>query len=207
MMAIGSGLVARTTDRHLAALRSSLGEAMAPPVDGPADALGDALAGELMDIAYLYSHGVYDRVVEGALPSTHLLFGGERIGPLDISKWARSNRWPDPHWASRKPLVVINGCHTAELTSATLANFVGAFVGRAGASGMIGTEVGIDQRLAGPIMERFLSRFVAGTSVGAALRATRWDLLSLGNVMGLAYTPYCLSGLKIRATDDPRQTR
>ena len=88
------------------------------------------------------------------------------------------------------------------MTSSTLAPFADAFVGKAGASGMVGTEVALDQGVASLFMERFLTGFVAGASAGEALRAARWDLVRRGNVMGLAYTAYCLSNLRIRATEE-----
>ena len=67
---------------------------------------------------------------------------------------------------------------------------------------MIGTEVALEQGLASYFMEHFLGRFVGGATVGHALRDARWHLLGRGNVMGLAYTPYCLSSLRIRANEE-----
>jgi hypothetical protein len=197
LVAVGSDLDDDLTARHLDALRRGLGDATAgPPIDSK-DALGAALAAERMDVAYLYCHCGYLRLSERAAPSVYLPFGGKRIGPLTIDAWAAG--WPRPHWPTRKPLVVLNGCHTVDTTSSTLVSFVKAFIGTAGAAGMIGTEVTLEQGLAGRFMEHFLERFVRGATVGEAMREARWRLLALGNVMGLAYTPYCLSNLRIRA--------
>jgi len=201
LVATGSGLAEKITVRHLTALQSVLGDAVTSPRVGSDQALADLLADERMDVAYLYCHGAYQQVSARAAPTVYLLYGGEKVGPLDINKWAEA-RWPDPHWPSRKPLVVLNGCHTAEATSGTLATFVSAFVGDAGAAGMIGTEVALEQGLASIFMEYFLTRFIGGTGVGNALRDARWHLLGVGNVMGLAYTPYCLSSLRIRANEE-----
>jgi hypothetical protein len=76
-------------------------------------------------------------------------------------------------------------------------NFVSTFVG-ARASGVIGTEISIDQRVASPAMSSFLELFERGESAGHALRSMRWKLLMLGNVMGLSYTPYCSASLRLR---------
>jgi hypothetical protein len=113
--------------------------------------------------------------------------------------WA-SALWSNPHWPTRKPLIVLNGCHTVEASSATLSSFVDAFVRDAGAAGVLGSEVAVEQGLASLILETFLRRFAAGATVGQALHEVRWDLFRRGNVMGLAYTAYCLSGLRIRPT-------
>jgi hypothetical protein len=43
----------------------------------------------------------------------------------------------------------------------------------------------------------FLKRFRSGTPVGQALREQRFELLERRNLLGLAYTPYCLSALHI----------
>jgi uncharacterized membrane protein YeaQ/YmgE (transglycosylase-associated protein family) len=102
-------------------------------------------------------------------------------------------------------LVVLNGCHTTELTTATLANFVDAFVNRAGVAGVIGTEVTVEQGMAGWIVEMLLQLLVEGASVGQALRQARWQMMSRGNTMGLAYTPYCVAGLRIRTTRNPTE--
>jgi hypothetical protein len=47
-------------------------------------------------------------------------------------------------------------------------------------------------------MSRFCQLLVSGASVGAALRTLRWEMLGRGNVMGLAYTLYCVAALRLR---------
>ncbi|MFF0009807.1 hypothetical protein ACFYQT_41225 [Streptomyces tibetensis] len=56
----------------------------------------------------------------------------------------------------------------------------------------------IEQGLAGWAMEELRARLLDGASIGEALHGTRWAMLRRGNVMGLAYTPYCLSNLTLR---------
>jgi hypothetical protein len=45
-------------------------------------------------------------------------------------------------------------------------------------------------------MEVFLS-VLRDRPVGEALRSTRWEMFRGGNLIGLAYTPYCLAGLTV----------
>jgi hypothetical protein len=62
---------------------------------------------------------------------------------------------------------------------------------------VIGTEITVDQPVAAHAMELFLDA-VRTHPVGEALRAMRWAMIALGNVMGLAYTPHCLATLVLR---------
>ena len=160
--------------------------------------LAELMAEQTTDIHYLYCHGGY-REFLATRPQPVLCFGDSVLDPLDVANWRRDQGlWPRPHWPSRKPLVVMNGCHTAEMTTATLANFVDAFTNRAGAAGVVGTEISIEQGMAGAAMSRFCQLLVSGASVGAALRTLRWEMLGRGNVMGLAYTLYCVAALRLR---------
>ncbi len=84
------------------------------------------------------------------------------------------------------------------MTTATLANFVDAFGNRAGAAGVIGTEVTIEQGMAGWATGLLLQRLTNGASAGQALRDMRWTMLARGNVMGLAYTLYAVADLRLR---------
>jgi hypothetical protein len=187
------------TDRHLAVLDSALppGTVHRSIIETPRD-LAAVLAPETMDIAYLYCHGGYHKLADNALPSPVLRFGASMLDPVTVANWRRDGAWPRPHWPSRKPLIVLNGCHTAELTTATLSSFVDAFANRAGAAGVIGTEITIEQGMAGWAVEQLLLLLVDGASAGQALRALRWQMINRGNVLGLAYTLYCVAGLRLR---------
>jgi CHAT domain len=109
-------------------------------------------------------------------------------------------------WSARRPLVFINGCHSANLTPGQMVSFVTAFTG-AGASGVIGTEVSVTLPIAIEFAERVLERInqpaVPGATqrvpIGEAIRQVRWDLANKGNLLGLAYTPYCLANLQLVA--------
>lgn len=197
LFAAGTGLDPDITARHVTTLRTDFGEALRDVEIRSKDALASALDEERLDVAYLYCHCDNQYLTPQSSPSQLLRFGDARIGPLDVTMWARTS-WRNPHWPTRKPLVVLNGCHTVEKTTATLSSFVDAFVQDAGAAGVLGSEVAMEQGLASVALETFLRRFAGGATVGEALREVRWDLFRRGNVMGLAYTAYCLSGLRIR---------
>jgi hypothetical protein len=158
--------------------------------------LARALDPPLSDVVYLYCHSGYERRGAGAA-DRYLTFGDFLIEAMTINLWAMT-LWSDPHWPQRHPLVVLNGCHTTEATSGTLNTFVTAFTRWAGASGVLGTEVTLEQGLASWAGEEILAALVQGATVGEAVRRMRWHMFRRGNVMGFAYTPYCLASLALR---------
>jgi hypothetical protein len=197
-LAADSSLDRRLTARHVDLLRRRLTE----PVFGELpvateDELARALGPPTADIVYLYCHSGYEQRGSGAA-DRYLNFGDYFIEAQNVNLWGLTV-WPDPHWPLRHPLVVLNGCHTTESTSGTLNSFVTAFTRWAGASGVLGTEVTLEQGLAAWAAEEFLTAMAAGDTVGDALRRTRWTMLRRGNVMGFAYTAYCLANLALRA--------
>lgn len=154
-----------------------------------------ALKGQI-EIVYFYCHG--GRVRTESDQQTPFLEVGknERFRPTDIAAWQRAD-WPEDHWEDTSPLVVINGCHTTELTPELLVNFVDAFT-NAYAAGVIGTEITLDQSVASEAALQFFSHFQKnGMNVGQALRYMRTNFLMKGNLLGLAYTPYCSADLHI----------
>jgi hypothetical protein len=202
-MAIDPGLDPKLTERHTKALQQMLPDEFTSRMISSPGELADALAGETMDIAYLYCHGAYlDEGGSREVPSTVLKFGDTFVSPTDISNWRRSGGpWPRPHWPNRKPLVLLNGCHTTEFTTATLGNFVNAFVDRAGAAGVIGTEIAIDQGVAGWAAQQLLQMLHVGAlTVGESVRYVRWTLLNKGNTIGLAFTLHAIAQLQLRPT-------
>jgi hypothetical protein len=202
LAAVGKSLKAQLTERHLHRLRDELHDRVIQPPLLTEEELVAALGPEVMDIVYFYCHCGYEKRSDKAAADRYLELGGYAIEPLDVNMWARTT-WPYPHWPRRRPLVVLNGCHTTERSSGTLNSFVPAFAQWGGASGVVGTEITLEQGVASWAMEEVLVRLVQGQSIGAALRQTRWAMLSRGNLMGLAYTPYCLANLVLRppATD------
>lgn len=100
-------------------------------------------------------------------------------------------------WKENRPLVFINGCHTAALEPEKAFNFVGAFVKTAYASGVIGTEITIFEHLGRAFAEEFIERFLAGDPLGQAVRGARLALLKQGNPLGLVYLPFALADLRL----------
>ncbi|MDP9024785.1 MAG: CHAT domain-containing protein, partial [Candidatus Eremiobacteraeota bacterium] len=120
----------------------------------------------------------------------------ERIYPSILQDWAR-RRSNVPPALQNAPLVMINGCHTAELTADDLVNFVQSYAGM-GASGVIGTEVSVPVDFAAAFGFAFLEKLTKGKlPVGQAMYDTRWDFARRGNLLGLIYTPYCFADLGV----------
>ncbi|WP_234467527.1 CHAT domain-containing protein [Streptomyces sp. MBT62] len=199
LAAMGASLNQQLTTAHVERLRDGPPACRLerPPISTERE-LVTALGPEDMDVVYFYCHCGYERRSELAAVDRYLDFGDYSIKPIDVKRWARGRAWEDPHWSRRSPLVVLNGCHTTEVNSGTLNDFVGAFTQWAGASGVVGTEVIVEQGLAGWVMEQLLTHLLTGASVASALRSTRWAMLHRGNVMGLAYTAHCLANLTLR---------
>jgi hypothetical protein len=148
------------------------------------------------DLLYFLCHG--RRVSHGGTgePGLALDLGrGGRITAQDVTGWTALA--PRIQWRVRRPLVVLNGCHTGERLPETLTDFASAFVESTGAAGVLATEVTMERRLACSIMDIFVAAWGDGQGVGAALRHMRWELLRRGNVMGLAYSPYCDADLRL----------
>jgi hypothetical protein len=135
-------------------------------------------------LVYFYCHGGRDR------SRTFLGIGRqERLLAADLTAW-------ELDWADLHPLVFINGCHTADLTPDDLLTFNRAFAW-AKAAGVIGTEIDVPEALARHFAKGFVPAFAGGTRVGEALRDQRLSLLERCNLLGLAYTAYCSSDLRL----------
>jgi hypothetical protein len=151
-----------------------------------------ALADHDLELVEFYCHGRAD-------PERVWLEVGrdEQIHPEQITTWTVVD-WapPEEHWRATTPLVLLNGCHTAELTPQSPVSFVDCFAA-ANAGGVIGTEITLDQRLANEAGQLLLSHFASGVGVGEAVRRMRCDLLNKGNLAGLAYTAYCSADLRL----------
>lgn len=143
-----------------------------------------ALRSEAPHVVYFYVHGGRT----GRVP--WLGIGrSDKMQPTDLR--AMHVRWQSPH-----PLVIINGCHTVNLEPEALLDFVRAFAS-ARAAGVIGTEITLVEPLATWFAERFLTLFLGGMGVGAAMRAVRLELLARYNALGLVYTPYAYATLHL----------
>ena len=161
--------------------------------------LEDALAADSSDIVYFYCHGKRRPFGRQTWKPVLEIGQGEEIVPEDLAAWAAS--WPAEHWEDPRPLVILNGCHTSELTPEMLVDWITMFE-EVRAAGSIGTEVALTQSVATEAMQRFLTGFANGKSAAASMRTMRWNLLGRGNVMGLAYTLYAYGGLTMRLHQD-----
>ncbi len=195
VMGLSLQLDSRLTQQHVDAIKGRLPRFHVYDYDS-LDQIKAALA-DSIEVVYFYCHGRREILpgTDQAIP--YLELGrGERFQPQDITAW-RAADWPPQHWRESSPLVFINGCHTAELTPELLVNFVDKFIA-AYASGVIGTEIALEQGVASEAAEQFFGPFQGGEmSVGQALHQMRLHLLSKGNLLGLAYTPYCSTDLKL----------
>ncbi|MGH3165160.1 MAG: hypothetical protein ACRDN0_04590, partial [Trebonia sp.] len=192
------------TSRHRRRLEQRLPErCVTQPLIRTKDELAQALAHDDMDVVYLYCHAGYERRSAHGVLETFLRLGDYEVRPDDVTTWASTTRvWPPAHWSSRHPLVILNGCHTAEREYGALNGFVPAFTDWASASGVVGTEASLHEDTAAWAMELMLAALARGSSVGGAIREVRWAMLRRGNVMGFAYTPYCLAGLTLRPSHE-----
>ncbi|MEA3143479.1 MAG: elongation factor Tu [Thermoplasmata archaeon] len=192
--ALSQDLDGGLTKTHL----ERVGRSLAPfVVDGRPDpeSILAALDAPALELAYFYCHG-------GAQTQ-----GGRRKAFLEIGKGfrctpdvllLREDSWGDDHWAQTAPLVFLNGCHTAAMEPGDLTTLVDTFIVLK-AAGVVGTEVPLLQSLASNAAEEFLAA-LPGATVAQAMRQMRLRLLAKGNLMGLAYTPYCQGALRLEVT-------
>jgi CHAT domain len=141
------------------------------------------------EIVYFYCHG-------GVADDIPFI----QVGALDERGITRDLlRREAIRWSSPRPLVFINGCHTTALEPEKAIEFVSALVENAQASGVIGTEITVFEPLASAFAEECLRRFLDGEPLGEAVRGARLALLAAGNPLGLAYIPFAMAGLRLRA--------
>ena len=199
-MAIDPGLNPDLTERHRANLSTLLQKPdfTSEKCDDTAS-VATLLVERPVDVAYLYCHGGYS--TDDGLP--FLQFGNRKLYPSTLGAW-RTERLTFTDHSPIQPLVVLNGCGTVEFTTHTLANFVDDFVVRCGAAGVIGTEITIEQGVAGCAMEHLIGNVRSGSSLGEALRNLRWEMARRGNTIGFAYALHCMSGLRFGAPTTAR---
>ena len=154
------------------------------------------------EIVYFLCHGEIDpNQIPYLSIGEHTDNPDYEIFPNTLDQWSRLTKGGHDldAWQTKRPLVFINGCHTADLQPGVVLNFVSAF-SDLGASGVIGTEVSVLADMAMKIGEAILDRVAKGMQVGQAVREMRWEMLDRGNVLGLAYTPYSFANLHIERT-------
>ena len=147
---------------------------------------------------YFYCHGQKDAERESEV---YLAVGtDESITPNDFIGWVEVS-WKKNRlkvWNNVRPLVFINACHSIEINPDTLTSYLNAFIGRANAAGVIGTEVKVSQNLAMDFGVIFFEQFLKEDArIGESLRNTRLGFLADGNLLGLAYNAHCWADLMI----------
>jgi hypothetical protein len=158
-------------------------------------------------MVYFLCHGEYDTVRGEPYIGIGLRDNDplHRVYTQDLSTWSEWDKQPNlDDWDKLRPLVFINGCHTCNLDPSQILNFVSTLV-NIQAGGIIGTEVSVLLNLAVEAAELVFTHLTdqkpespGGTffSVGEAIQWMRWNLVNKGSLLGLAYTPYCLSSLR-----------
>lgn len=143
-----------------------------------------------LDFVYLYCHAYASRE-ENYFPP-FLDFGSSKQ-PAEITSDQLDYEIPWQH----NPLVFLNGCGTAGFNPEAISPFIEKFVQERRAGGVIGTEIPVWEELATEFSRRFLKNFLTGISVGSALLLARRELLAQNNPLGLAYTLYGPTELKL----------
>ncbi|HEX2701599.1 MAG TPA: CHAT domain-containing protein [Acidimicrobiales bacterium] len=184
---------------HVKALRSLFETRFAGVVVEESAAKADILGLLSADlpVVYFYCHGDKDNA---GSPDTYLSVGDrEQIKATElIDLFDAGFAENKVIWDRVRPLVLINACHSLEISPATLVSYVDAFVGGGNAVGVIGTEVKVPQGLAMEWAEAFFAALLQpDAQAGDALRAARFHFLSSGNLFGLVYTAHCWSHLQL----------
>jgi len=187
---------------HIADLRQRLQHHFpaADVAEGKDRAQIQVLLGQDLPVVYFYCHG--ERPAGGSA-ETYLGVGQrQQITAMDFQNWVKDWLLRDRKrvWDRVRPLILINACHSVEISPDTLVSYLDAFVGAGHAAGVIGTEVKVHQGLAMEVATQFFERFFGGEPVETALHAVRLDMLAHGNLFGLAYTSYCWADLKLVST-------
>ena len=152
----------------------------------------EALDDTDLDLVYLYCHA-RGGVGDPAKTKPPMLEFSDKSGTFQYRAADVQVVW------RRRPLVIVNGCSTAAFSPDALSPFVQKFTRDCKAGGMVGTEIPVHETLATRFMTRLLERVIDGEAVGAALLAVRRELLAESNPLGLAYTVFAFSELKIGA--------
>jgi hypothetical protein len=144
-------------------------------------------------LVYFYCHGVV------IAPTADTPRPALRLGNPNTGDFIETDNLDAYHirWDDVRPLVMINGCHTTQLSPEQALSFVSAFVEVAEAAGVIGTEITIFEPLAQAFAEAFLKAFRDGEPFGRAIRMARLELLAKCNPLGLVYQPFAYAGLKL----------
>lgn len=147
-------------------------------------------------IVYILCHGGKDGKVTTLSIGPRDKDAKHTITPDLPGNWGEHDYIDLEKWEETRPLVFINGCYTTDLLPELTLDFVSAFrdlmVG-----GVIGTEIEVTVEFGYQAAERFFEHLARGAGIGQAILSMRWDLLNQGSFIGLAYTPYAMSDMRL----------
>ena len=187
------GFAGRHADR-LKEIFKARAALLTPPHSGR-DSVLDQLEKAEPDIVYFFCHAI------AALKDKT----GRSVGPaLDFGKGYEGDAddvledadFVGRNWA-HAPLVFLNGCSTAGFSPYASSKFITMFIRGRKAAAVIGTEVTVWEVLATGFATAFLEAFLDRKPAGEALLLARRALLAKENPLGLVYTLYGSSELKI----------
>jgi hypothetical protein len=182
---------------HLAALKTlTRSGSLLPPTWTYADNYDQlfSLMNSSPHVVYFYCHGGALRA--GSPGQDPFLKLGSTAHPFEIHKsnfYGKLNVYQSP-----KPLIFMNGCHTAAIDPLKMINLVEPLLVHAHCAGVIGTEITIFEEMATEFAQECMRRFLMGEAIGPAIRNARLKVLSQGNPLGLAYIPFVNADLKLK---------
>jgi hypothetical protein len=147
------------------------------------------------DIVYFYCHALAKFVANGKDLGSTLDFGLGSEGVIDDVLFP-ADFGGKPVW-THSPLVFMNGCSTVGFNPYAPSEFIKQFIQAKHAAAVVGTETTIVEMLAMEVAKSFLEELLKGQSAGNALLRMRRLLLAKNNPLGLMYTLYGSSGLKL----------
>jgi hypothetical protein len=148
------------------------------------------------DIAYFYCHGLSKTVAKNGTDfGSTLDFGLGFKGNIDDVLYP-ADFGGKPPW-THAPLVFINGCSTAGFSPYAPSEFIKQFIRAKHAAAVVGTETTIVETLAVEVAIAFLDVLLQGKSAGEAMLRMRRVLLAKNNPLGLMYTLYGSSRLRL----------
>jgi hypothetical protein len=97
---------------------------------------------------------------------------------------------------TNEPLVFINACESAHMSPLFYDGFVPFFFDKK-ARAIVGTVSKIPAIFAHQFGLEFFKRFFEGQMIGSVIRDLRTNFLKNNNLLGLFYTAYCYSKLRL----------
>ena len=148
-------------------------------------ALADASTDD--QIAYFYCHAESANLATAGGPdASQLILSDDAVSLGDLNLDA-----PTTTQLAGNPLVFINACESAQMSSAFYDGFVPYFMAK-GARGVVGTECNTPALFATVWAQRFFERFLEGESLGEVFLGLRKEFLEQhGNPLGLIYAVHC----------------